>query len=94
MRYTVAMSKFIQKALLTMVLATGLVISPVGFADAGVRVSMNDAIAMVQQRFNATAIKTDTVRDGDRVLYRIRLVSNDRSRVWTVTVNAQTGQVQ
>lgn len=94
MRYTVAMNKLIQKALLMMVLMTGLVISPVVFADAGVRVSMNDAIAMVQQRFNATAIKTDTVRDGDRVLYRIRLVSSDRSRVWTVTVDAQTGQVQ
>ncbi|HEX2586428.1 MAG TPA: PepSY domain-containing protein [Steroidobacteraceae bacterium] len=88
------MNKLIQKALLMMVLMTGLVISPVVFADAGVRVSMNDAIAMVQQRFNATAIKTDTVRDGDRVLYRIRLVSSDRSRVWTVTVDAQTGQVQ
>jgi uncharacterized membrane protein YkoI len=86
--------KAIQKALLSMVLMTGLIISPVTFADSNTRVSVNDAVAMVQQRFKATAIKTDTVRDGDRVLYRIRLVSSDRSRVWTVTVDAQTGQVQ
>jgi len=88
------MSKLIQKVLLTWVLMTGLIASPVTFAEANVRVSISDAVAMVQQRFNATAIKTDTVRDGDHVLYRIRLVSSDRSRVWTVTVDAQTGQVQ
>ena len=88
------MNKLLQKLLLIAMLGMGLVVSPISDADPQVRVSMNDAVTMVQQRFNATAIKTDTVRDGDRVLYRIRLVSADHSRVWTVTVDAQTGQVQ
>ena len=86
------MRKLLQKLLLIAML--GLAVSPSSFADSQVRISMNDAVAMVQQRFNATAVKTDTVRDGDHVLYRIRLVSADHSRVWTVTVDAQTGQVK
>ena len=57
-------------------------------------VSLNDAVAMVQQRFNATAVKTETVREGDQVRYRIRLLSADKARVWTVTVDARTGQLQ
>jgi uncharacterized membrane protein YkoI len=87
------MKKLVQTLLLVLVLSTGLVSSP-AFSAGAVSVSLNDAVAMVQQKFNATAIKTDTVRDGDRVLYRIRLVSADKSRVWTVMVDAQTGQVQ
>jgi uncharacterized membrane protein YkoI len=88
------MKRLLQKLLLMAMLTTGLISSPVLFADSGARVSLNDAVVMVQQRFHATAVKTDTVREGDRVIYRIRLVSADRSRVWTVTVDAQTGQVQ
>ncbi len=75
-------------------LNAGLISSPAFGADNTTRVTLNDAVVMVQQRFNATAVKTDTVHDGDRVIYRIRLLSADRSRVWTVTVDAQTGQVQ
>lgn len=49
---------------------------------------------MVQERFNATAVKTDTVVEADQVVYRIRLLSADKSRVWTVRVDARTGQVK
>jgi uncharacterized membrane protein YkoI len=87
------MSKAIQIFIVIAFIGAGLINSPVAFASE-VRVSMNDAVAMVQQRYNATAVRTETVRDGDRVMYRIRLVSADRSRVWTVTVDAQTGQVR
>jgi len=87
------MKILLQTLLVSLVLSAGLVSSP-AFSAGAVPVSANDAVTMVQQRFNATAIKTETVRDGDRVVYRIRLVSADRSRVWTVMVDAQTGQVQ
>ncbi len=58
-----------------------------------VRVPLNDAVSMVQQRFNATAVKTDTVMESGQVVYRIRLLSADRSRVWTVSVDARTGRI-
>ena len=87
------MKKILQTLLLAFALSAGLVSSP-AFSAGATQVSLNDAVAMVQQRFNATAIKTETVRDGDKVVYRIRLISADHSRVWTVMIDAQTGQVQ
>jgi len=86
------MKKLLQTWLVALMLSAGLVSSP-AFSASEQRISLNDAVAMVQQRFNATAIKTETTHDGDRVVYRIRLVSADHSRVWTVMVDAQTGQV-
>lgn len=56
-------------------------------------VDLNDAVSMVQERFNATAVKTDTVTEAGQLVYRIRLLSADRSRVWTVSVDARTGRV-
>jgi hypothetical protein len=59
-------------------------------------VPLSDVVAMVQGRFNATAVKTDTVigsGGSGQVTYRIRLLSADKSRVWTVNVDARTGQV-
>ena len=88
------MMKLLQKLMLVGILSMGLVASPFSFADSNVKVSLNDAVAMVQQRFKATAVKTDTVQENGHVMYRIRLLSADRSRVWTVTVDAQTGQVR
>jgi uncharacterized membrane protein YkoI len=57
------------------------------------QISLSAAVSMVQQRFNATAVKTDTVQEGDQLLYRIRLLSADKSRVWTITVDARTGRI-
>jgi len=56
-------------------------------------VTLDDAVSMVQSRFNATAVKTDTMMDGGQLVYRIRLLSADRSRVWTVSVDARSGQI-
>lgn len=58
------------------------------------RVALNEAVSMVQQHFNATAVKTDTVSDDGQLVYRIRLLSADRSRIWTVSVDARTGQLR
>lgn len=54
---------------------------------------LNDAVSLVQERFNATAVKTDEVMDGGQLVYRIRLLSADKSRVWTVSVDARTGRI-
>lgn len=56
-------------------------------------VPLNDVVSMVQERFNATAVKTDTVLEAGQMVYRIRLLSADKSRVWTVSVDARTGRV-
>lgn len=56
-------------------------------------VALSDAVSMVQSRFNATAVKTDTVMEAGQLIYRIRLLSADRSRVWTVSVDARTGRI-
>ncbi|MGD9842128.1 MAG: PepSY domain-containing protein [Steroidobacteraceae bacterium] len=56
-------------------------------------VPLNDVVSMVQERFNATAVKTDSVLQSGVLTYRIRLLSADRSRVWTVNVDARTGQI-
>lgn len=57
-------------------------------------VPLTNVVSMVQERFNATAVKTDTVVEDDQLVYRIRLLSADKSRVWTVRVDAHTGQVK
>ena len=61
--------------------------------DRDQNVPLHDAVSMVQQRFNATAVKTDTVVESGQTIYRIRLLSADKSRVWTVNVDARTGRV-
>lgn len=54
---------------------------------------LSEAVSMVQGRFNATAVKTDTVMEDGQLVYRIRLLSADKSRVFTVTVDARTGRI-
>jgi len=56
-----------------------------------IRVSMDQAVRMAESRYRAKAVKVDTVRSGDRVVYQIRLLSE--GKVWTVRVDAQSGQM-
>jgi uncharacterized membrane protein YkoI len=63
--------------------------------DHGVRaggMSLDQAVAMVQRRYNARVVRAEESREGDDVVYRIRLLSED-GRVFTVRVNARTGQM-
>jgi len=57
-------------------------------------VPLSDVVSQVQQQFNATAVKADTVREDGQLVYRIRLLSADKARIWTVSVDAQTGQLR
>jgi uncharacterized membrane protein YkoI len=54
-------------------------------------VSLDRAVQMAESRYGAKAIKATTVNNGDRRVHQIRLIRE--GRVWTVTVDAQTGDM-
>jgi len=56
-------------------------------------ISLDEAVARVEQRFHARAVKAREHREGGRVIYRIRLLSED-GRVFEVSVDAATGRVE
>jgi uncharacterized membrane protein YkoI len=60
-------------------------------ADAAA-LSLDRAVAMVQRRFDARVVRAEETREGEEVVYRIRLLAAD-GRVFTVRVNARTGRV-
>jgi uncharacterized membrane protein YkoI len=57
--------------------------------------SLDEAVQMVQSRYNARVVKAETVRSGDRRVHQIRLLmqENGATKVWTVRVDAETGQM-
>lgn len=55
-------------------------------------ISLDQAVKMAERRFNARVVRTETLQEGGRTVYRLRLMSNDR--VWTVTVDAATGSMR
>lgn len=54
-------------------------------------VSLDRAVRMAESRYNAKAIKATTVNNGDRRQHQIRLIRE--GKVWTVTVDAATGDM-
>lgn len=58
-----------------------------------VRVSLDRAVSMAERRFNARVVRADTRDAGNQVVYVLRLL-NDAGRVWTVRVDATTGEMQ
>ncbi len=56
-------------------------------------ISLDQAVQMAQARYGARVVRADTERSGDRVYYRLRLLSPD-GRVFSVRVDAQTGSMQ
>jgi uncharacterized membrane protein YkoI len=60
---------------------------------AGGGISLDQAVQMAQARYNARVVRAETTREGDRVYYRLRLLSSD-GRVFSVRVDAQTGSFQ
>ncbi len=59
----------------------------------GREMSLDEAVALVQSRFRARAVKAETVNEGGRRVHRIRLL-NDEGRVWTVSVDAASGRIR
>jgi len=54
--------------------------------------SLEQAVAMAQAKYGAKVMRANTVVEDGRVVHYIRLISADRSRVWTVRVDAATGK--
>jgi uncharacterized membrane protein YkoI len=59
-------------------------------ADSGM--SLDQAVSMVEKRFKARVVRTETRNEGNRKIYVLRLL-NDAGRVWTVRVDASSGSV-
>jgi uncharacterized membrane protein YkoI len=64
----------------------------VGFAVRQAGMSLDQAVAMVQAKYGAQVMRANTVQEDGRTVHYIRLMSADRARVWTVRVDAATGQ--
>jgi uncharacterized membrane protein YkoI len=54
--------------------------------------SLGQAVAMVQARYNAKSVRATSVEINGRIVHEIRLRSADGSRVWTVQVDAASGR--
>lgn len=55
--------------------------------------SLDEAVQMVQQRFDARVVRAETHSEGERTVYHLKLM-NSEGKVWTVRVDAQSGRVQ
>src|SRR5262245_53105759 len=55
-------------------------------------ISLDQAVAMVERRFNARVVRTEVQEDGGRKIYVLRLL-NDAGRVWSVRVDAASGSI-
>lgn len=55
--------------------------------------SLDEAVARVEQQFSARVVRAEEKRRGDRRVYRIRLLSSD-GRVFDVTVDAESGRIE
>jgi uncharacterized membrane protein YkoI len=63
---------------------------PVTFQSGGI--SLEQAVAMVQSKYGAKVMRANSVEEDGRVVHYIRLMTPDRSRVWTVRVDAASGR--
>jgi uncharacterized membrane protein YkoI len=59
----------------------------------GAPLTLDDAVELVKRRYDARVLRAEEAREGDEVVYRIRLLAAD-GRVFTVRVNARTGSVE
>ncbi len=57
-----------------------------------VRVSMGQAVKMVEARYKARVVRADTLRQGGQVIYVMRLLDR-HGRVFTVRVDAASGTI-
>jgi len=55
--------------------------------------TLEQAVQKAEKRYKARAVKAEEQRQDDRVVYRIRLLSED-GRVFDVTVDAATGRME
>ena len=54
--------------------------------------SLDQAVALVEQRFRARVVRADARNEGGHTVYVLRLL-NESGRVWTVRVDAESGAI-
>ena len=54
-------------------------------------ISLDEAVARVERRYNARVVRAEEKRHGDRIEYRIRLLGAD-GRVFEVRIDAESGR--
>jgi len=63
-------------------------------AEAGAEgLTLEQAVQRAEKRYKARAVKAEERTEGDRRVYRIRLLSED-GRVFEITVDAATGRME
>ena len=94
-----ALRALLRSAVASLSLLAGAVPAAAGTAaapDAAPRqeanLTLDRAVEMVQRRFAARVVRAEETREGEEVVYRIRLLSAD-GRVFTVRVYARSGRV-
>ena len=54
-------------------------------------ITLDEAVAQAERRYNARAVRAEEKRHGDRIEYRIRLLAED-GRVFEVRIDAGSGR--
>jgi uncharacterized membrane protein YkoI len=90
--------KAARTALILLCLAAGTALATLGApaapaAGTGSALSMDQAVRMVEQRFQARVVKAETEQDGGRTVYALRLYNKSSGKVWTVHVDAADGSI-
>lgn len=64
--------------------------------EAGLKgdLSMDEAIDRAQKRYRARVVRAEQVEQGGRIVYVLRLLSDEDGRVFTVRVDARSGAMQ
>jgi Peptidase propeptide and YPEB domain len=55
--------------------------------------SLEEAVELVKRRYDARVVRAEEATEGEEAVYRIRLLAAD-GRVFTVRVNARSGQLE
>jgi uncharacterized membrane protein YkoI len=55
--------------------------------------SLDEAVARAERAYGARVIRTESREEGGRLVYKLRLLSDD-GRVWSVRVDATTGEMR
>jgi uncharacterized membrane protein YkoI len=58
----------------------------------GSTMSLEQAVKMAEQRFQARVVRAEAQQDGDNTIYVLRML-NESGRVWVVRINASNGSV-
>ncbi len=53
-------------------------------------ISLDRAISQVERRYKARVVRADKIQRGGKLVYELRLLSEE-GRVWTVRIDAETG---